>query len=74
MMAEVDNSGHVVGCNIEADNHAIGGDYWKRTSIFSNYGEGGQTSLRTFEKKHYLMPFNQTEMNRCSTITQNYGW
>lgn len=74
MMAEVDNSGHVVGCNIEADNHAIGGDYWKRTSIFSNYGEGGQISLRTFEKKHYLMPFNQTEMNRCPTITQNYGW
>ena len=74
MTAVVQHSGHVVGCNISASDHNIGGDFWKRTSIFSHYGEGGQKTLRTFENKHYLMPINQTEMNRCPAITQNYGW
>ena len=74
MTAQLEHSGHVVGCNIAADNHDIGGDYWTRTSIFDHYGEGGQKTLRTFDLKHYLMPFNQTEMNRCPTITQNLGW
>lgn len=74
MIAEHENSGPVVGCNIKADNHTIGGEFWKRTSIFNCYGEGGYMTERTFEKKNYLLPFNQTEMNRCPTLTQNLGW
>lgn len=74
MIADKVNSGEVVGCDITQNNHAIGGDYWKRTSIFAGYGEGGFKTLRTSGKKFYLLPFNQGELDRCTKLTQNYGW
>jgi len=74
MTAEKEISGQVVGCNIKSFNQNFDGTYWKRTSVFNCYGEGGYMDLRVFAKKNYLMPFNQTELNRCPTVTQNYGW
>ena len=74
MITDAVNNGDVAGCDINQDNHAIGGDYWKRTSIFQTYGEGGFMTLRTIGKKHYLLPFNQAEIDRCKQMTQNYGW
>lgn len=38
--------------------------FWERT-IFEN---------RVFEKKHYLYPFKQRELDRNKLIIQNYGW
>lgn len=38
--------------------------FWKRT-VFET---------RVFEKKHYLYPFHQRELDRNKLIIQNYGW
>lgn len=38
--------------------------FWERT-VFET---------RVFEKKHYLYPFNQWELDRNKLIIQNYGW
>lgn len=74
MTAEREDNGDVAGCNVSASNHTIGGAFWQRTSISSTYGEGGITTKRTFTKKNYLLPINQEELDRCSVMTQNYGW
>ncbi len=76
MTAEEDMHGDVVGCNIMANNHEIGGDFWKRTSIFSanGLGEAQLTTKRTFTKKNYLYPFPQNELERVPGMTQNLGW
>ncbi len=76
MTAEEDMHGDVVGCDITANNHTIGGDFWKRTSIFEagHFGEAQQTTQRTFTKKHYFYPFPQNEIERVPGMTQNLGW
>ncbi len=74
MTAEVDFTGEVVGCNIMADNHNVGGDFWNRTSIFDCRGEGGLFSRRNFTKRNYLFPIPQAEINRVPGMTQNLGW
>lgn len=74
MITDKVNNGDVAGCDINQNNHDIGGDYWKRTSIFNTFGEGGFMTQRTIGKKHYLLPFNQAEVDRCKQMTQNYGW
>ena len=74
MIAEKEDNGKVVGCNLNATNHKISGDYWKRTSIFDTFGEAGTTSERVFTKKYYLLPMNQAELDRIPDLTQNYGW
>ena len=38
--------------------------FWDRT-VFET---------RIFDKKHYLYPFGQSELDRNKLITQNYGW
>lgn len=38
--------------------------FWKRTPF----------ETRVFEKKHYLYPFHQSELDRNKLIIQNYGW
>lgn len=74
MTAEVEDDGEVAGCNIKALNHNIGGDYWKRTSVFETYGEGGFMTRRSFTEKNYLFPVNQEELDRVPGMTQNLGW
>ena len=74
MIAEQEDNGEVVGCNIEATNHNMNGDYWTRTSVFDCYGEGGFMTRRTFTKRNYLLPINQEELNRVPGMTQNLGW
>lgn len=74
MISTVQNHGEVVGCNIYTTNHTLGGPYWKRTSIFDCYGEGGFKTRRTFTERNYLLPFNQGELDRVTKLTQNYGW
>ncbi len=74
MIAEKEDNGKVVGCNIGAANHNISGEYWKRTSIFDTFGEAGTKSERVFTKKYYVLPMNQAELDRVPELTQNYGW
>lgn len=74
MTAEQEDDGDVFGCNVRATNHNINGEYWKRTSVFDCYGEGGFMTKRTFTERNYLFPFNQEELDRCPNLTQNLGW
>ncbi len=74
MIAEKEDNGKVVGCNIGASDHKISGEYWKRTSIFDTFGEAGTKSERVFTKKYYVLPMNQSELDRVPELTQNYGW
>lgn len=74
MIAEREDNGKVVGCNIGASDHKISGDYWRRTSIFDTFGEAGTKSERVFTKKYYVLPMNQAELDRVPELTQNYGW
>lgn len=74
MIAEKEDNGKVVGCNIGAANHNMSGEYWKRTSIFDTFGEAGTKSERVFTKKYYVLPMNQAELDRVPELTQNYGW
>ncbi len=74
MTASIEDNGEVAGCNIKALNHNIGGDYWKRTSVFETYGEGGFMTRRSFTEKNYLFPVNQEELDRVPGMTQNLGW
>ncbi len=74
MIAEQEDDGHVYGCNIAATDHDPEGEYWKRTSIFDTFGDGGFMTPRVFGKKNYLFPINQEEIDRVPEITQNYGW
>lgn len=55
MIAEREDNGKVVGCNIGASDHKISGDYWRRTSIFDTFGEAGTKSERVFTKKYYVL-------------------
>ena len=74
MIAEKEDNGKVVGCNIGAFDHKMSGDYWRRTSIFDTFGEAGTKAERVFTKKYYLLPMNQSELDRVPELTQNYGW
>lgn len=74
MIAEREDNGKVVGCNIGAANHNMSGEYWRRTSIFDTFGEAGTKSERVFTKKYYVLPMNQAELDRVPELTQNYGW
>lgn len=74
MIAEQEDNGEVVGCNISATDHSMGGDYWQRTSVFDCYGEGGFMTRRTFTQRNYLLPVNQEELDRVPGMTQNPGW
>lgn len=74
MIAEREDNGKVVGCNIGVSDHKISGDYWRRTSIFDTFGEAGTKSERVFTKKYYVLPMNQAELDRVPELTQNYGW
>ncbi|HAY19190.1 MAG TPA: hypothetical protein DCY24_08470 [Rikenellaceae bacterium] len=74
MIAEKEDNGKVVGCNLNATNHKASGEYWRRTSIFDTFGKAGTKSERVFTKKYYLLPMNQAELDRVPDLTQNYGW
>ena len=74
MISEKQNSGAVVGCNINITNHELEGNYWKRTSIFDCFGEGGFMTERVFKVKNYFLPINQEELDRVPGYTQNLGW
>lgn len=74
MIAEKEDNGKVVGCNIGASDYKMSGDYWRRTSIFDTFGEAGTKAERVFTKKYYLLPMNQSELDRVPELTQNYGW
>ena len=74
MIAEKEDNGKVVGCNIGASDNKMSGDYWRRTSIFDTFGEAGTKAERVFTKKYYLLPMNQSELDRVPELTQNYGW
>lgn len=74
MTATRENNGEVGGCDITQTTDAVGSAFWKRTSIFDCYGEGGIKTRRIFQDKHYLLPMQQIEMDRLPNYTQNYGW
>ena len=70
MTSEGDDNGPVYGMNILHTDHKAGGAFWKRTQVQS---EGGYPGVRIFEKKKYLLPIHQGEVDRVD-FTQNYGW
>lgn len=70
MTAEVEDHGPVYGMNISATEHRPDGAFWQRTVVPS---EGGHPAVRIFNKKKYLLPIHQAELDRVN-ITQNYGW
>lgn len=67
MIAEKEFAGTFYGMNVGETTDAVGSLFWKRTPIV---GEGA----RVFEKKQYLMPLNQRELDRAKKFVQNYGW
>ena len=69
MISEQVDAGPMWGMNTSSDapssNAATTPEaFWKRT-VFET---------RVFEKKHYLYPFHQRELDRNKLIIQNYGW
>lgn len=67
MIAEQTDAGPMYGMNptVPAPSAtATPETFWRRT-VFET---------RVFEKKNYLYPFNQSEMDRNKKIVQNYGW
>lgn len=54
----------IYGMNVFALNQNPSSGFWKRSVI----------EKRVFEKKNYLYPISQNELNRNSLIVQNFGW
>lgn len=72
MIAEKEDSGNVYGMNVSVRSHGEDSDFWKRTVIMH---DGGNTpSARVFNKRDYLFPFHQSEVDRLNNLTQNYQW
>lgn len=63
-IAEKTDGGSIYGMNIYATDDTEGGDYWKRSVV----------QKRVFEKKHYLYPIAQTEIEKNKVLVQNFGW
>ena len=63
-IAEETENGPVYGMNIMATDHTPTGKFWERTIA----------ETRVFNKKHYLFPIAQEELDRNKAITQNYLW
>ena len=63
-IAEQTENGPMYGMNIMATTDAASSDFWQRT-VFES---------RIFNKKHYLFPISQEELDRNKKITQNYLW
>ena len=73
-IAEQEDAGAVYGMNVMAQpgSDAQNSPFWERTVIAS---DGGNTpSTRVFQKKNYLLPIPQSEIDRLKNITQNYQW
>lgn len=70
MIAEKEDNMPVYGMNVAAKNHNANGDFWKRTLCAY---DGGKDGNRIFEKRGYLFPISQEELDRVK-CTQNYGW
>ena len=73
-IAEQEDAGAVYGMNVMAQpgSDAQSSPFWERTVIAS---DGGNTpSTRVFQKKNYLLPIPQSEIDRLKNITQNYQW
>lgn len=70
MTSENDDNGPVYGMNISHTNHDANGVFWQRTPVNL---EGGQPGTRVWDRKKYLLPIHQAELDRVN-ITQNYGW
>ena len=70
MTSETDDNGPVYGMNISHTDHNPGGEFWKRTVVAA---EGGYPGVRIWDKKKYLLPIHQGELDRVD-VTQNYGW
>lgn len=69
MIAEEVDGGPMWGMNTSSSAPSVNAaqtpaTFWQRT-VFET---------RVFEKKHYLYPFGQSELDRNKLITQNYGW
>jgi starch-binding outer membrane protein, SusD/RagB family len=66
MIAEQTDNGPFYGMNTSAptSGNITPTAFWKRT-IFET---------RVFQKKHYLYPFPQRELDRNKKLVQNYGW
>lgn len=63
-IAERTDGGAMYGMNIYSADDSEAGDYWKR-NVADN---------RVFEKKHYLFPIAQAEIEKNKAIVQNFGW
>lgn len=72
LLSEVEDAGNVYGMNVEATNDSSTSNFWQRTVI--PHDGGNRPSTRVFEKRHYLLPFYQSEVDRLNNLTQNYGW
>lgn len=71
MTSDHDDNGPIYGMNISNPNHDADGKFWQRTVVTSDAGHSG---VRLFDKKKYLLPIHQGELDRVKTLTQNYGW
>lgn len=72
LIAEQENAGAFYGMNIQATDDRPDGDFWHRTVVAA---DGGNTpSTRIFNKRNYLLPIPQSEIDRLYNVTQNYQW
>lgn len=63
-IAEQTDGGPMYGMNVSAGNSFTDASFYKR-SVFEN---------RVFNKKHYLWPIPQSEIDRNKQMVQNPGW
>lgn len=63
---------HDINSPGEATDDRPDGDFWHRTVVAA---DGGNTpSTRIFNKRNYLLPIPQSEIDRLYNVTQNYQW
>lgn len=64
-IAETTDGGYIHGMNINYAGTSVKDDrFYERTKV----------EKRVFEKKHYLFPYPQTEIDKIPTLVQNFGW
>jgi starch-binding outer membrane protein, SusD/RagB family len=63
-LSEVVDNRNITGMNVESGRFNQDNSYYIRTVI----------EKRVFEKKHYLWPIPQVEINKVPTLVQNPGW
>ncbi len=63
-IAEIIDNGNLIGLNISAGQTKTDPAFFKRVVY----------EKRVFEKKHYLWPMQQREVEKNPNLVQNYGW